>query len=102
MNNLKHLRSSLRITQLELAQSIGMTQGAVAHYESGRRTPGLSDCRNIVRALNRLGVKCSLGEVFPDRPANHDKTIPLTDQAEQGVEPSVYPSSIKQAAHAPI
>lgn len=66
MNNLKALRVKSRITQEALAKQIGLTQEAISHYESGRRVPSLSRCRDIVRALIALGSTCSLGEAFPD------------------------------------
>ncbi|MNF92373.1 antitoxin HipB [compost metagenome] len=67
MNDIKHLRERSGITQSALAKQLGITQGAVAHYEAGRRTPSLNDCRRVVRALNHLGVDCSLSQVFPDQ-----------------------------------
>ena len=65
MSNLKRIREKVGMTQAELADAIGMTQGAIAHYENERRKPGLSECRLIVDALNRKGAKASLDEVFP-------------------------------------
>ena len=65
MSNLKKLREKAQTTQTALAALVGMTQGAIAHYENGRRVPGLSECRLIVTALNTLGVTCSLDDVFP-------------------------------------
>ncbi|HDR1538576.1 TPA: helix-turn-helix transcriptional regulator [Pasteurella multocida] len=43
---------------------MNLTQGALGHYESGRRTPDLKTARKIVMALNRNGVACSLDDVF--------------------------------------
>lgn len=66
MSNLKKIRETAHITQAALAERVGMTQGAIAHYENGRRTPGLAECRLIVSALNALGAECTLDEVFPE------------------------------------
>ncbi|HDR1353508.1 TPA: helix-turn-helix transcriptional regulator [Pasteurella multocida] len=44
---------------------MNLTQGALGHYESGRRTPDLKTARKIVFALNKNGVACSLDDVFP-------------------------------------
>lgn len=65
MSNIKTIRESLRMTQAALADSVGVTQGAIAHYENERRKPGLDECRRIVSALNSHGAGVTLDEVFP-------------------------------------
>lgn len=66
MSSMKTIREQAGITQAALAVALGLTQGAIAHYETGRRTPSLSVCRRIVSALNQLGAACTLADVFPD------------------------------------
>lgn len=65
MSNLKTTRERAGLTQAALADAVGLTQGAIAHYENGRRTPGLSEARELVAALNALGATCDLDSVFP-------------------------------------
>lgn len=65
MSNLKKFREVAGLTQAQLAQTIGLTQGAIAHYEAGRRQPGLHECRLMLSALNSRGAACSLDELFP-------------------------------------
>lgn len=65
MSNLKKYREEASVTQSALAKKVGMTQGAIAHYENGRRTPGLAECRQILAALNATGAECTLDELFP-------------------------------------
>jgi putative transcriptional regulator len=65
MSNLKTIRESTKATQADLAALVKMTQGAIAHYENGRRTPGLNEARLLVAALNELGADCDLDAVFP-------------------------------------
>lgn len=65
MSNLKMFREKAQITQSALADRVGITQGAIAHYENGRRTPGLNEARDLVAALNALGARCDLDAVFP-------------------------------------
>ena len=65
MNNIKELRDKAGKTQSDLAAELGITQGAVAHYEKSRRKPGLDTCRKIVSVINRWGVQCSINDVFP-------------------------------------
>lgn len=96
MNNLKSLRLSAKITQGDLAKKMRVTQGAIAHYESGRRTPRLRDCQRVVRALVSLGVHCSLSDVFPDQnesSADHAQMMPGDCQSEQSSNPAGQASS---------
>ncbi|EPC6178287.1 MULTISPECIES: helix-turn-helix transcriptional regulator [Serratia] len=69
MSNLREIRESLSVSQSALADLVGCTQGAIGHYESGRRNPDLKMCRALVKALNRLGAKkVRLDDVFPPEP----------------------------------
>lgn len=65
MSNLRKFREKAKVTQAALADRVGMTQGAIAHYENGRRTPGLNEARDLVAALNSFGADCTLDQVFP-------------------------------------
>ncbi|PBP34603.1 transcriptional regulator [Pseudomonas syringae] len=68
MSNMKTIREKVGVTQAVLAGLIGLTQGAIAHYESGRRKPPLDECRRIVAALNNHGASATLDDVFPPEP----------------------------------
>lgn len=37
MSNLRKIRETMRVSQAVLAEKVGCTQGAIGHYESGRR-----------------------------------------------------------------
>ena len=65
MNNIKELRDQVGKTQSDLAAELGITQGAVAHYEKDRRKPWLDTCRKIAAAISRWGIQCSINDVFP-------------------------------------
>lgn len=65
MNNIKSLRESIGLTQRELGERLGLTQGAIGNYESDARRPSLDDCRRIVSVLNAAGAVCTLDDVFP-------------------------------------
>lgn len=41
MNTIKNRRSEVGITQVELAKAVGVTQGAVAQWESGITSPNI-------------------------------------------------------------
>lgn len=67
MSELKKARKKAGISQAVLAEKIGMTPGAVSHYESGRRMPTLQDCRKIRAVLRKHGEDLTLEELFPER-----------------------------------
>lgn len=51
MNKIAEARKSKGWTQQALAEAVGLTQGAVAHWESGRRQPPVATLRKIAEAL---------------------------------------------------
>lgn len=65
MSNLRKIRETMKVSQAVLAEKVGCTQGAIGHYESGRRHPDLKMCRQLVDALNSFGAKVKLDDVFP-------------------------------------
>lgn len=64
-NLIRQFRQLNRITAEKLSTEIGWGPTRLRNYESGLRTPGLDECRCIIHALNRLGVACTLDQVFP-------------------------------------
>ncbi|WP_427838888.1 helix-turn-helix transcriptional regulator [Actinobacillus pleuropneumoniae] len=65
MNKILIFRKEIGLTQMELANEIGITQGALGHYEQGRRKPSLAMSRKLVEALNKFGANVSIDDVFP-------------------------------------
>lgn len=65
MNNLRKLRQSLHLTQRGLADEIGQTISSIGHYESGRRTPDIKTCHQLVEALSKDGERLSIEDIFP-------------------------------------
>ena len=65
MNNIAHERKKLGLTQQEFAEVLGWGQSRIGNYESNLRKPKLKDCRCIVAAFNRLGIQCTLDDIFP-------------------------------------
>ena len=59
MTNLKSIREQKGITQAQLASMIGVTQGAVSAWETGRWEPSLYTIRKISNAL-----KCTTDELI--------------------------------------
>jgi len=65
MNRIADHREKAGIRQRDLVSILGWTQTRISNYESGRRVAGLAESRAITAALNQLGIKCSLDDVFP-------------------------------------
>lgn len=62
------IRSESGLTQKELADRAGITQGALSQIENGNRTPTLLVLRKLARALN-ISVEDLIGEPtyeYPD------------------------------------
>lgn len=80
MNPIKSIRDRLGVTQAELAQVLGKTQGNVAFYERGQGMPPEVAKRLIVFASQR-GVPLSYDDIYgaPDVPA------PVAQAEGQGV-----------------
>lgn len=70
MSGIKSLRQQAKLTQGELATLISSTQGAVSHYETGRRIPDMSVGKRIVSAFRARGLQTTLDEVFSDERAS--------------------------------
>ncbi len=66
MNRIREIREAAGIRQAALYRKLKWGQSRIANYESGERTPSLSDARLIVAALNDLGADCDLARVFPE------------------------------------
>lgn len=67
MNHIKALREKTGLSQEGFGALLGLSQGAIGHYENNRRTPGLDECRAIVRAFNEQGLAVTLDDVFPPK-----------------------------------
>lgn len=67
MNRISEFRKATNLTQLEFARLLNLTQGALGHYEVGKRTPSLDTARKIVLLFNQQGVACTLDDVFPTK-----------------------------------
>lgn len=74
MSKIKDIRTTIGVTQETLGKKLGVSQGAMNHYENGNREISLSLARKIVNALNELGAQCTFDDVFPDPQLNTSAT----------------------------
>lgn len=65
MNKIAEYRRKNGVSQGYLALICGWKPSRLSMYETWRRKPGLNDCRKIVIALNKLGIECTLDDIFP-------------------------------------
>lgn len=65
MNRIREAREKAGIKPADLYAHLNWSQSRLSNYENGHRTPGLSEARELVAALNALGAQCDLDTVFP-------------------------------------
>ena len=63
MHNLKPIRERLGVTQQQLADGIGCTQGNIGHYERGQSLPPDMAAKLIAFAKDK-GVKLSFNDIY--------------------------------------
>lgn len=69
MNLIAEKRKEAGVTQAGLAKMLGWSQARIANYETSARIPSLTASRQIISALNKLGLDCTLDNVFPPQAA---------------------------------
>lgn len=77
-----------RLTQEKLAETLGVTQGAIAHWLSGRREPDLATINRILSAVGlpglQMGSESNVGQPIPI--TTPFKEIPIVGIAQLGAE----------------
>jgi putative transcriptional regulator len=65
MNRIADYRKQVGLTQSEAGQLVKWRQGRWSSYETGARTPDLSDIKKILAVLNGCGANASFESLFP-------------------------------------
>ena len=80
---IKQVRKALGLNQTEFGEKIGVTQGAIAAYESGKRTPLDAAVRSICKtwSVNEVWLRTGDGEMF-DTVKSDDLIAQLAERYE--------------------
>jgi putative transcriptional regulator len=69
MANISHIRKELlKVTQAELATALGVTQGSVSFYESGKTFPPEA-ARTLIEYARTKGVDLTFDAIYADSQA---------------------------------
>ena len=77
---LKHLRTSLNITQKEFADKIGVTAAALSAYENNQKNPSIAVAKRISQSFHiSIDWLCGLSEkmAIDEKPKNFSDVIQL-------------------------
>lgn len=64
--NIKTFRTEQKLTQAEFAEKLGLTQGAISHYENGRRPLDKPVADKIIAYAGSVGVELTYNDVFSE------------------------------------
>ena len=62
---LRAYRKKAGMSQLQIAEALGLSQATISQYESGDRTPGIRTIYEVIAVLKKHKVKCSVNDLFP-------------------------------------
>ncbi|WP_186122346.1 helix-turn-helix domain-containing protein [Burkholderia gladioli] len=82
MNNIRHLRKSLSLSQAEMAEQIGVTQSALSQYERQLCDPVIETARRMIVYAGSLGAIWTLDQIYSDPP--EPLAEPVATNAEGG------------------
>jgi len=66
MNTLSNLRNQLDMTQAELANALGQTQGSIGHYETGRYQMPVAVAKRLINLAAANGINLSLDQIYAE------------------------------------
>lgn len=56
------------MTQKEFAQELGCSQGAVSHYETGRRAIDVETASKLIDVAGKAGKNVTYNDIFGEKP----------------------------------
>ena len=69
-NNLKAIRNAFNLTQAELAQLIGCSQGNIGHYESRGQRIRQEVAQRIIEVAKQRGIAITLEDIYGEKNMN--------------------------------
>lgn len=63
--NFKKLRIDLEMSQIEMAESIGVNRVTISGYETGRKLPSIGTAHKIIKLAHSKGIKFTLEDIYP-------------------------------------
>lgn len=97
---LKMARKDQKITQVQLAKTLSVSQGTIANWENGLREPDLTTVQKIAEVLNvsvdYLLDTTDLGQRSPQKVTDEDIKFALF-RGEEGISDEAY-EEVKQFA----
>lgn len=64
MNNIRHIRQRLGLSQEQLGKAIGVTQGNVSHYEAQLQNVPPDVARRVIQAAADRGVVVTFNDIY--------------------------------------
>lgn len=68
MNNIRHIRERLGLSQGEFAEGIGTTQGNVSHYECFRQEVPPDVARRVIALAESKDVHIGFDDIYAKQP----------------------------------
>lgn len=84
MKRMRERRRALGLTMKQLGSIVGVSEGAISHYETGRREPDPDMLKSLASALG-VSVDYILGRDQTE-PAHNESTLALLTREERMLE----------------
>lgn len=64
MGKFREVRKKAGVTQVEIAEAVNATQGAVGHWERGLRKPTFDNCIALINFFKQHGINVNIQDLF--------------------------------------
>lgn len=86
MNQVRQIRARLGLTQQELADQLGCTQGNVGHYERGQTVPP-DVAKRLIDVASKRSLKITFDHVYDLKPLPELRAASAAGNASAKVAP---------------